>query len=498
MSTTAVHPAPDHAGSAAPTARTPAPLGRAVRRLRLRTTPGQIRAFATAGLLAVLALFAVTATAVGNARDGVQTIGHGAGPQVTATSELYFALSDIDAQVANVLLIGKESGLRIGRQESLLRYEKQRADASQTLVQAAQLAGEDPVQQYMVYSVINGLSEYEQLIAQAMVLDERAGHAAGPPPQQVIDLYQNATDLMKAELLPKASNLTMGSAIIVNETYEAKRAAVLTGRTWVWRAGLVVVGVLVSAQVFLAWRFRRMLNPALALATLVTLVLVVASAGLLSAQADQLRRAKHDGFISILALSRARAISNSVFADESRYLLDPGRANDYEESYLDKAKWILFAEAENLKEYYAGIDIAVRQFSAERGEASFFGFFGEEVRQVGPAGQGSTLAGALSDTLAAYQQVQRNDRQMRELVKANRHRDAIVLRMGPDSGAIGDFDRYDGSLVALTTAHRRAFDQAIKSADDGLRGWNVLLPGAAIAVAVLILIGVRPRLAEYR
>jgi hypothetical protein len=498
-STTAAHHARGAAGSPeAPTARTPAPLGWAARRLRLRTTPGQIRAFAVAGLLAVLALFAVTATAIGNARDGVQTIGHDAGPQVVATGTLFFALSDMDAQAANVLLIGKESGLGREREASKRRYKLRRAQASRALIQAAQLAGDDLPQQQTVLSVFDGLGRYERLVAQAITLDEQARRAAGPPPQEVIDIYRLGTGLMKLELLPKAYNLTLDSGATVRQTYAAKRSAVLTGRAWVWLAGLVVVGVLAGAQVFLARRFRRVVNPALALATLVVLVLVVAGTGLLSAQADQLRRAKQDGFDSVLALSRARAISNSAFGDESRYLLDPGRADTYEQVYLDKAQSVLYTEAGNLEEYYRGVDTAVRQFSAGRGQASFLGFFGDEVRHVGSAGQGSTLVETLSDTLVSYQQVQQNDSRMRELANANRRQDAVALRMGRDSGAVGAFNRYDGSLVALTAAHDRAFDRAIASADDGLRGWDVMLPGAAIAVAVLILIGVRPRLAEYR
>jgi hypothetical protein len=496
--TTAAPPVPGSAGSpAVPNDLIPAPLdwaARRLRRLRLRTTPGQIRAFAAGCLLAVLALFAITTVAVGNARDGVRTIGHDAGPQAVATSTLFSALSDMDAQVATVLLIGKETSLGIGRDASLERYEKQRAAASQALIQAAQLAGDDPTQQQTVRLVLDGLGRYERLVAQAMTLDSQASHAAGPPPPSVINLYRKATDLMKLELLPKAYNLTLDSGTIVRHTYEAKRSAVLAGRAWVWLTGLVVVGVLVGAQVFLAQRFRRMVNPALALATLVTLVLVVASTGLLSAQADQLRQAKKDGFDPILALSRARAISNSAFADESRYLLDPGRADTYEQVYLDKAQAILYTKAGNLETYYAGIDAAVRQFTTGQGAASFLGFFGDETQHAIPAAQGLTLGA----TLAAYRQVQQNDRDMRALANANRRREAIALRMGRDSGAIRDFDRYEESLVALTAAHRGAFDQAIKSSDDGLRGWSVLLAGAAIAVAGLILIGVRPRLAEYR
>src|SRR5690606_39691524 len=95
-------------------------------------------------LAAIAALLAVLTVAIGNARDSVQAIGHDAGPQVVATGTLYFALSDMDAQVSNVLLIGRDHDLGIGHDESLRLYERRRAEADAAAVQAAQLPGCDP------------------------------------------------------------------------------------------------------------------------------------------------------------------------------------------------------------------------------------------------------------------------------------------------------------------------------------------------------------------
>ncbi len=66
---------------------------------------------------------------------------------------------------------------------------------------------------------------------------------------------------------------------------------------------------------------------------------------MLSGQADHLRKAKEEGFDSILALSRTRAISNSANADETRFLLDPGRADAYEQVYLSKSQTVLYLKA---------------------------------------------------------------------------------------------------------------------------------------------------------
>src|SRR5581483_6218968 len=88
----------------------PAP-GTVARLTRIRTRPGRIRALAAAATVAVLGVLIVTFVVVGDARDGLRIIGHDAGPQVVATGDLYYALSDMDAQLASSLLIGGEPTL---------------------------------------------------------------------------------------------------------------------------------------------------------------------------------------------------------------------------------------------------------------------------------------------------------------------------------------------------------------------------------------------------
>ncbi|SEG89803.1 hypothetical protein SAMN04489712_12471 [Thermomonospora echinospora] len=507
MSTTVQHPVgqggplPTPAGpagrpvpEASVPARRPGTLKRIRRRVHLRTVPARVRALALAAVVTVGVLFGVANWGVGNARTGLDTIGHDAGPQVVATGDLFFALNDMDAQVANVLLLGRDHGLGRGRDASLRLYEQRRTEANQALLQAAQLAGDDPTEQRTVRAVLDGLGRYERLAGQAMQLDQQQGHAAGPPSPPVQALYRQATDLMKLELLPQAYNLTLESGSIVRKTYETRHSAVLAGRLWTLAAGALVIVALVAVQVYLARRFRRLLNPALALATLGTLALVVAAAGLLGSLAGRLETAKEDGFDSVLALSRTRAISNSAYADESRYLLDPVRADTYEQVYFDKSQAILYLDAERTKslgDYYVNLGPAVEQFKPEGGsEVTFLGFFGDQARQAEP---GSQEARAVAEVLAGYRAFQQQDRDVREQVAAGRRGQALARHLNAR-----EFERYDAALVKLARQHRATFDGAIKEGDQGLRGWNVILPGACVAIVIGILVGVRPRLAEYR
>ncbi|MEO3854588.1 hypothetical protein [Acrocarpospora sp. B8E8] len=461
----------------------PTPAPSPPRTPRLRTVPGRIRAGAGVAVLAVGLLSALMGVALSHAGDGLRTIGHTAGPQVVATADLYYALSDMDAQVATVLLAGVEGGP--SRKAALDRYDQRRAQADSAVLQAADLARGDPTGQATVRAVLDGLGRYERLVSRALLLDEQSPHAPGPPSQPALDAYRQATDLMRLDLLPKAYNLTLDSGTVVRHAYAAESSALLAGRFWVALGGALALAVLVALQVFVARRFRRAINPALLAATIVAGVLTVAGVLVLQRAADELRAAKEDGFDSVLVLSRARAIGNSLHGDESRYLLDPQRADTYEQVYLDKSQSVFYVPAGNLDKYYAAVDGAVAAFP---GEADFLGFYGSEADRVTLPGQREALATVLTH----YQQFQHDDRRMRQLATAGKNSDAVRQAMGASFGA------YDDTLVELTALRRQAFGAAVAAGNRALDGWDLLLPGAAVAAGLLILVGVRPRLAEYR
>ncbi|MER7581122.1 hypothetical protein [Kitasatospora sp. NPDC097691] len=59
-------------------------------------------------LAALLVAGTLTAAVLGGARDGTDVIGHRAAPQVVRSADLYFALNDMDARAANLLLFGAD------------------------------------------------------------------------------------------------------------------------------------------------------------------------------------------------------------------------------------------------------------------------------------------------------------------------------------------------------------------------------------------------------
>ncbi len=143
---------------------------------------------------------------------------------MVATGDLYFALSDMDAQLAAVLLMGREN-LGAGRTKALAVYGQRRSEAHRALLQGSNLARNDPAEQQTARSILDALGRYEQLAGQALQLDQRQSHAAGPPSPEVGALYRQAADIMKLDVLPKAYNLTLDNGTTVRRTYEAKHSA---------------------------------------------------------------------------------------------------------------------------------------------------------------------------------------------------------------------------------------------------------------------------------
>src|SRR5260370_34427944 len=71
---------------------------------------------------------------------------------------------------------------------------------------------------------------------------------------------------MSTTVLPAAASLTTANASVLDMSYNQDWSAATSGQMLVLVLGLAVAGALLSTQVFLAARFRRLVNPALAMA----------------------------------------------------------------------------------------------------------------------------------------------------------------------------------------------------------------------------------------
>jgi hypothetical protein len=459
---------------------------------RWRTTPDRIRGMAAVTMIVAVLLGLITAVAFTSIAAGLRLIGQQSEPEVLATTDLYFRLNDMDAQVANVLLVGGQRGLGIDRQQAQAIYEQDRRQADQDLLHAAVVARSEPP----VRALLDDLGRYEALAGEAMYLDGQGPGRAGRPPVAALVLYRQATDLLSSGILPAARALTDQNTAALDHAYQAKRSTAQYGALWVTLAGVALLAALASMQVYFVLHFRRIINPALAAATVVTLALVAASAAGLVAQAGHLRVAKAEAFDSIIALSQARAVSDDANADESRYLVDPARAGQYQQAFESRSQQLVRLPGAGIFQYDAALARALSVYRADHADVRFGGYFGVEFRNITFAGERA----AAEKALAAYQVYERDDRHIRALNRGGNLRAAIAFDTSYAPGNSNwAFTQYDNALVALIAINQRAFTGAISAGQQDTTGWTWLIPGAAlVGISILVLAGVRPRLAEYR
>ncbi len=464
--------------------------------LHWQTRPERIRGMAAAAVIAAIFLGLITAMIFGSIASGVRLIGNQSEPEVLATTDLYFRLNDMDAQVANVLLVGMQRGLGIDRQQAQAIYQQDRVQADQDLQRAAVVAGSVASAQQSLRSVLDGLGRYEALAGEAMYLDGQGTGQAGLPPAAALVLYRQATDLLQGSILPSARSLTNQNTATLDGVYQAKRSTARSGIRWVALTGAALLAVLIGMQIYLATRYRRIFNMGLAGATLVAVALAAASATGLSAGAGQLRVAKAEAFDSIIALSQARAVSDDANADESRYLVDPARAGQYQQAFEDKSQQLVQLAGAGIFRYDTALAQAISAYHANHADIRFGGYFGVEFRNITFAGERA----AAEQTLAAYQVYERDDRHIRALNRSGDLRTAIAFDTSYAPGNSNwAFTQYDNALAGLIGINQRAFTMAIFAGQQDTNGWTSYIPaGTTILIVILVLAGIRPRLAEYR
>lgn len=449
----------------------------------------------------IVGLFGSATITLGQAREGLDVLGRDAGPRAMATTELYLALADMDAKVADILLMGEDHDLGSGREEAVTGYEKSRGQANEALLQAASLTEGDTVEERNVQAVLDGMGAYDQLAAEARLLNDEAGAPAGEVDEGALATYRRATLLMHTELLPKAFNLGLDSSAIVRTNHEEVRSSVALGLVWVGAVGVTTVAALIALQFYLRARFRRRFNVPLLIATAGTVVLTLGVVFALDNSGAHQANAKDEGLDAAMALARAGALTTDLQADQSRYLIDDVFSDNYQQVYLERSQQVLFRPARTLEDYYAAIDEIPEAFPALPGpegaapeDPGTLGYLGRSAQKALLPGQEDALA----EVLSAYNDLQVEDRRLRAASEAGDLDEAIDVRMGVAHTEDGVFPAYMIALDELIDLHQEEFSTGIERGDAVLAPWVWALPIGSLVLSALVVSGVRPRLAEYR
>jgi hypothetical protein len=457
----------------------------------LWTTPVQLWALLSAVGLSALLLFLAISAGMSDSRRAFKTVGSDSVPSINYALDTYFALSDMDADATNYLLVSEYPTPNLSKADALSQYEQRRQTASDRLVSAAQNITYGSRERVPILRMTAGLQQFDADVARAELLSDEGNRAAA------LDAYRQATDLMhdpEAGLLKSALDLANANHDGLTTGYDSAMATQGRDLTLIVLAGLLLLASLIGLQLFLAHRMRRALNlPALA-ATGVTLVLAIGAVATLTANDHRLKVAKQDAYDSVYALRLARATAFDANADESRYLVDPQRAQQYQDAFLRKSVTLTaFREPVTISTYDSALAPVVAQ--AQQGHTpDLGGTFGTALHNITFAGE-PPAAKAVFQTWALYQ---RSDRVLRADAASGNLKEAVRFDTSPaPNDSNGQFNAFDAALGRWIQVNQDAFDQAIAAGAGNLNGWSLYPAVGALLVVALTFVGLRPRIGEY-
>ncbi len=460
-----------------------------------RNTSAFIRVWALVVAVVVAALAVLLTQEVRQENSGLRVIGYQTAPVVDASTDLYLRLNDMDAQLANILLVGSAKNLGFTRAQAIGIFQSDRHQASIDLQQASAEAVVDPAAAQSIRSLLDALGSYEALAAQVTFVSGQGSQLAGKPSPATLALYTKATDLLRAQLLPAAQDLTNRNAAILQNTYVADRGQALTARNWIFVIGVMLLVAVIALQVYIARRFHRWINPAIVAATLIAATLAISGVRLTSNEAQYLYVAKVEAFNSILPLDQARAVSYDANADESRYLVDPALAAKYQQSFLAKTLELVDLPGAGIYTFDKRFAAALNAYQRNSNDIEWTGYWGDEFRNITFPGERA----AAENSLKTFQVYELDDRRIRQLNNTGQSVAAIAFDTSFNTGASNwAFEQYDNAQVKVIDINQNAFNQAINDGLRALDGWTVIPAVAGLAVLGLLLLGLRGRLAEFR
>lgn len=412
-----------------------------------RTTPGVLTMLAVALVLVSALVGLLTTIGVQTWVTALDDLATSSGPLSVAAQDIYRSLSDADATATGAFLAGGEEPA-----DQRARYENDIAQAESSLSIA--VAAREPADVTAPDSPLAILSA-KLSVYTGLVETARANNHQGLP---IGAAYQReAANLMRTELLPAAQDLYRSEAARVSADQDDAGAL-----PWLEiLVGLVGLGVLVVAQVYLRRRSNRVFNVGLVSATgaaLISLIwVIVATAGVRANVNDS-----RDEFAGVNTLAEARILTLTARSDETLTLVARGSGTAFEDDYAQVN--------ERLGDVLGTASVST--------------------------GEATAHLDAAEESWQAWSEVHKD---IRAADGDGDYERAVELAIGPDeNGAAARFDEVDTGLqeaIGLTT---NRFDDEVSQASSAVTATVLGVILLAALMAACSVIGIWQRLKEYR
>ena len=453
------------------------------------TTPQLIRSGLYIVWGAGLLLLTTTILGIQEQRNAIKTVGRDAVPSIITAQRLKDGMAGMDAFAASEFLV-PSSNTQSSFLEPLQKdvdgatiqsYNERYRSVTERLIAAANNITYDEERE-PIQTMQLGIGEYVAKIQQARDAHARRDQAG------TLAAYLSAIEILDKTLLPAADRLDQANLKVLDRTYGEQRFASARSLFLIAIVTLGLAGILVMLQLFLSQRTRRTFNPFLLSATAIALLFLVHTIGSLLSASNHLKVAKEDAFDSMHVLRQARALAYGANADESRYLLDVRNAATHEQAFFNKLNQIAAPPSGQTLEQ---ITLLAQQDTKLTG---LTGFLGEELSNITFPGERQAVIDNLS-TLSQYLQI---DKQIRQLQQSGKYREAIALCVGNNPGESNwAFEQFKKANQKTYDVNDKAFKDAITQGDQDLEGFEVKSTIVTITIALLVLLGVMPRLKEY-
>lgn len=412
-----------------------------------RSSPAKLIAVGLVLLGLCLVAGVVTASQVSSRQHALDRLLESAEPDANSAQRLYTSLSVADAKAGTAFIFG---GLE--PQSVLDAYNQAIGEASAELVAQSTTGTNSAVDPDVALrrGIATELPVYTELIQTART-NNRLGHPVGSA------YLSEASNLMQTKMLPNAHELqqhrTSAIADIQRRHVRPPWLAIILP--------IVALAALVAAQVYLARRWHRLLNPGLliATATLVVLLAWTITAGSISALSTT--DGRDNGAVPNSELIESRILTQQARAAETLKLVRRDDSGDYDRIYNDATTQLTGLLAHYPHSAPATDDVAAARAALDRWREA-------HQRMNDALGRGDFPGGAV-----------------------------IAIGPGPTQ-ATDSVNTLDSSLSHGIAVTRNTLRDNISGA---ARSLNVLSPGAltlAVLAALFVVGGLWPRLREYR
>src|SRR5262249_7215020 len=159
-----------------------------------------------------------------------------------------FALSDLDSQVATLLMLGDAQSLSLNRLTSLATFEQRSAEVDADLAQAHRGAT-DAAQRARLDRIGDELTLYRQWIWRAIEAQQGSPGIAPvdavPPPSASLGFYAEATTVLRTGLLPDVEGLRQANEDRLDAAYASLKTTAILSIVGVLAVGVLLVVALV-------------------------------------------------------------------------------------------------------------------------------------------------------------------------------------------------------------------------------------------------------------